>query len=89
MSPLCDNVVKEEEGEMKIKEILSQSRRDFKAIYICEHCGHEEKDRGLDSYDDTYFHKTVIPAMICGKCGKKAPDTYRPLAGKYPDWMQI
>lgn len=26
---------------MKIKEIISQNRRDFTAIYQCEHCGHE------------------------------------------------
>jgi len=31
---------------MKIKKIVSQHRRDFIAIYECEHCGHEEK--GVD-----------------------------------------
>lgn len=29
---------------MKIKKILSQNRRDFRAIYECEHCGNIEKD---------------------------------------------
>jgi len=68
---------------MKIKEIISQSRRDFTAIYECEHCGHTYKGSG---YDDTYFHQTVIPKiMACSKCGKKAPEDYRALATKYPD----
>lgn len=36
---------------MKIKEFLSQNRRDFRAIFECEHCGRilntkKEKDRG-------------------------------------------
>lgn len=54
---------------MRIKEKINQSRRDFKAVYECEHCGHEEIDRG---YDDHYFHEKVIPEMVCKKCGKKA-----------------
>jgi transcription elongation factor Elf1 len=69
---------------MKIKKIESQSRRDFYAIYECEHCGHEEKGSG---YDDSYFHQNVIPAMKCCKCGKTADENYRPLATKYPDSM--
>ena len=68
---------------MKIKEILSQNRRDFTAIYICEHCGHEEK---LGGYDDKNFHANVIPNMKCHECKKIAPENYRPLAPKYPDW---
>jgi len=71
---------------MKIKEILSQNRRDFTAIYICEHCGHKEEGYG---YDDTYFHQQVIPKMICIKCGKIASDNYRPLTTKYSDGMII
>jgi len=71
---------------MKIKEILSQSRRDFWAIYECEHCGHEEKSSG---YDDTNFHQNVIPQMKCAKCGKIAPSDYRPLATKYPAWETV
>jgi len=43
---------------MKIKKILTQSRRDFNAIYECESCGYEHKGRG---YDDNFFHKKVIP----------------------------
>jgi transcription elongation factor Elf1 len=71
---------------MKIKTITSQSRRDFYAIYECEHCGHEQKGSG---YDDANFHQNVIPKMECKKCGKKAPDAYRPLATKYPDSMVV
>jgi len=72
--------------DMKIKTILTQSRRDFIAIYECEHCQAETKSYG---YDDTNFHEQVIPAMVCEKCGKHAPSTYRPLATKYPDGHHI
>ena len=65
---------------MKIKEITSQYRRDFNAVYECEHCGHTQTDSG---YDDDYFHRTVIPNMTCPKCGKKASEDYRPLTTKY------
>lgn len=65
---------------MKIKKIIWQSRRDFNAIYECEHCGHEEEN---DGYDDAYFHGKVIPKMKCKKCGKTASSDYRPLAPKY------
>ncbi|HNG13998.1 MAG TPA: hypothetical protein PL173_13010 [Saprospiraceae bacterium] len=71
---------------MKIKTILSQHRRDFTAIYECEHCGNTNQGSG---YDDSYFHKKVIPEMTCDKCGKKADANYRPLATKYPDGFQI
>lgn len=52
---------------MRIKQILSQHRRDFTAIYICQHCGHETEG---DGYDDSYFHTEVIPKMKCKKCGE-------------------
>ena len=71
---------------MKIKEILSQTRRDFTAIYECEHCGYIKKERG---YDDENFHQNIIPKMICVKCGKVAGDNYRPLATKYPEGLQL
>jgi len=67
---------------MKIKKIIRQHRRDFTAIYECEHCGFTHKSYG---YDDTNFHKNVIPNMICGQCGKKADINYRPLTTKYTD----
>ena len=66
---------------MRIKEITSQSRRDFRADYECEHCGYIETG---DGYDDDNFHVNVIPKMKCLKCGKTAGDNYRPLATKYP-----
>ena len=66
---------------MKIKRIKSQHRRDFQAVYECEHCGHEEDGYG---YDDANFHQNVIPKMTCPKCGKGAADDYRPLGTKYP-----
>lgn len=71
---------------MRIKEIVSQHRRDFTAIYECEHCSHTETSSG---YDDTYFHQTVIPQMKCKKCEKSADANYRPLATKYPDGFVV
>jgi ribosomal protein L37AE/L43A len=61
---------------MKIQTITSQSRRDFYAIYECEHCGHTQEGSG---YDDANFHDNVIPAMKCPVCGKTASDSYQPL----------
>lgn len=66
---------------MKIKTIKSQNRRDFTAIYECEHCGHTHEGYG---YDDRNFHENAIPAMVCPACGKKAGPDYRPLTTKYP-----
>lgn len=71
---------------MKIKRIVNQNRRDFNAVYECEHCGHKVKGYG---YDDTNFHHNVIPKMICSKCNKIASDDYRPLETKYPDGMRV
>ncbi len=78
---------------MKIKEITSQYRRDFYAIYECQFCGHEEKGSG---YDDANFHNNVIPKMRCKSCGKSALENgdelkseYRPLSTKYPAGYQI
>ena len=71
---------------MRIKKIISQHRRDFQAIYECEHCGYTKQGYG---YDDSYFHNIVIPGMVCHKCKKRATDDYRPLATKYPDGMVV
>jgi len=65
---------------MKIQKIISQNRRDFRAIYECEHCDYAEEGNG---YDDDFFHRNVIPNMVCKKCGKKSPENYRPLTTKY------
>jgi len=67
---------------MKIKKITFQSRRDFHAIYECEHCGEVKEGSG---YDDSYYHNYVIPAMTCEVCGKTAPESYRGLAPKYSE----
>lgn len=72
---------------MRIKEILWQNRRDFSAIYECEHCGDSYEGSG---YDDAYFHREVVPEMECKKCGKKADmETFRPMGTKYPEGFQI
>lgn len=71
---------------MRIKKITWQHRRDFSAVYECEHCGYTEEGSG---YDDGNFHQNVVPKMVCKKCGKTASADYRPLTTKYPDWVQI
>ncbi len=71
---------------MRIKEITSQSRRDFDAIYECDHCGVTKKASG---YDDVHYHNKVIPAMKCAECGKTAGDSYRPLAPKHADGEEV
>jgi len=71
---------------MHIKKIIEQTRRDFTAIYICEHCNQEEKGYG---YDDTNFHKNIIPTKKCKNCGKVAGNEYNPLTTKYPDHFTI
>jgi len=65
---------------MRIKEITSQNRRDFRAIYECEHCGDTKDGKG---YDDANYHENIIPNMKCEKCEKTASDNYRPLTTKY------
>lgn len=65
---------------MRIKKIISQHRRDFNAVYECEHCGAEKIGYG---YDDDYFHRFVIPEIKCDDCGKTAPSDYRPMGTKY------
>ena len=67
---------------MKIKKLLSQHRRDFTAIFECEHCGDTKTSGG---YDDSNYHQNVIPNMICKKCEKKADESYSPLTTKYHD----
>lgn len=59
---------------MRILKFISQHRRDFQAIYECDHCGDTHQASG---YDDTNFHQNVIPDMVCKKCGKKASADYR------------
>ena len=66
---------------MKIEKITSQSRRDFWATMVCEHCGHKEKD--VSGYDDNYFHSEVIPKMKCKECGLTSGGDFTPLTPKY------
>jgi rubredoxin len=76
---------------MKIKQIVEQHRRDFRAIYECEGCGYisKTKERG---YDDRNFHDNVIPDMKCPKCGKSRNDlgiTGERTGTRYPEGYQI
>lgn len=72
---------------MKIKQITSQTRRDFWADMECESCGYVEKN--VSGYDDANFHENVIPNMKCNSCGNTSPKSYRSLATKYPENYQI
>jgi len=71
---------------MRIKTITEQNRRDFRAIYECEHCGDSYEGSG---YDDVNFHLIVIPRRECKQCGKTASKNYRPLTTKYPEGQQV
>ncbi|WP_239700317.1 hypothetical protein [Mammaliicoccus sp. D-M17] len=71
---------------MRIKEKLRQHRRDFIAIYECEHCGFTKKEEG---YDDANFHQNVIPKFECDNCGKTADEDYQALPTRYPEGYQI
>lgn len=71
---------------MRIKTIISQHRRDFQAVFECEHCGGIITRGG---YDDDHFHRNVVPALKCANCGKSADKNYRPLATKYPEGAQV
>ncbi len=71
---------------MRIKQIIRQHRRDFVAIYFCEHCGYEVEKSG---YDDSNFHENVIPLMVCPECGKQASEDYRALTTKYQPWEVV
>ncbi len=53
---------------MKIKNIISRHRNDFRADMECEHCGHVQRNN--NGYDDSNYHNRVIPAMTCSACGK-------------------
>lgn len=61
---------------MRIREKLRQYRRDFMAVFECEHCGHTHEQHG---YDDSYFHNHVVPGMTCPQCGKSAGADYKPM----------
>ena len=71
---------------MKIKTVISQNRRDFMAIYECEHCKYDIEKYG---YDDLNFHQNVIPNIVCPSCGQKADSNYRALTPKYPKDMVV
>jgi hypothetical protein len=75
---------------MKLKNITSQSRRDFWGTYQCEFCEHTEEK--VSGYDDDYFHSNVTPQMKCKKCGEstlsKGGDIQE-VKTKYPECYQI
>lgn len=53
---------------MRIKQITWRHRNDYKAVMVCEHCGHEQDDN--HGYSDHFYFDRVIPAMKCDACGK-------------------
>ena len=74
---------------MKLVEITSQSRRDFRGIYKCEGCGHTETYSG---YDDRNFHDNVTPMWECKKCGESTKTLdllVVPVQTKYNEWESV
>ena len=65
---------------MRITKLFNRIRRDFEAIYECEHCQFTTAGYG---YDDANFHQHIIPNRVCPKCKKKSPSNYEPLSPKY------
>lgn len=65
---------------MRIKKILSRNRRDFQAVYECEHCKNTYEDSG---YDDAHFHESVVPNMKCKLCKGTSPEGFQPLIPRY------
>lgn len=57
---------------MKIQTVTSSYGNDFRADYVCEHCGHVKNAYG---YNDAYFHNVVIPGWSCEKCGLRRNGT--------------
>lgn len=75
---------------MKIKEITSRNRRDFRAIYECEGCGNVTPAQS--GYDDRNFHDNVIPAMVCCACRKSSimlGTKVTPTALLYPEGLNV
>ncbi|MEE8598929.1 MAG: hypothetical protein V3S69_05385 [Dehalococcoidales bacterium] len=70
---------------MHIKKILTRHRRDFTAIYECEHCGHMHTDSG---YDDCNFHNNVVPSWHCSSCNKTATAATA-TTPKYSEGLQL
>lgn len=54
---------------MIVTKYTYSHRNDFKAIYKCDQCGHEQEGWG---YSDDFFYDTVLPNAICPKCGKNS-----------------
>jgi len=61
---------------MKIKDIISEFRNDFRAVMECEHCGAEWLNK--HGYHDNFYHTKVIPDMFCNSCGKNRAGESRP-----------
>lgn len=75
---------------MIIKEMLSQSRRDFTATMECEFCKSTVKNDS--GYDDDYYREHVIPNMKCKSCEKSTVSEGGPInpqQTKYPEGFVI
>lgn len=74
---------------MRITEITSQNRRDFRANIECENCNATDK---INGYDDRNYHDNVIPNMKCKVCGKSRNDlgiTAEITPTKYASWQVV
>ena len=77
---------------MKLIKILDQSRRDFQGQYKCEFCEHIATDEGMDSYDDRYYHDTIISNKKCPKCNKSTiseKGIIERTPTRYPEGFQV
>lgn len=76
---------------MRIKEILWQHRRDFTAIYECEHCGHTHKSKGYEDgcadrpqgeWVDVWQDGVCSWRGTCSNC-RRTNDIPPPMLAKY------
>jgi hypothetical protein len=49
---------------MKIKKILRQLRRDFTAIFVCQHCGNEEEKSGYNEFNLSKEQKAAYDFLV-------------------------
>lgn len=74
---------------MIIAKFISQNRRDFRAVYQCEGCGHSQESSG---YDDRNFHDNVVPALLCPQCNESTNSLgLKPaqVETRYQEWEHI
>ena len=75
---------------MKLKEKVSQYRRDTRIILECQSCGYVMPE--FTGYDDDNYYVNVIPNIKCTQCGKSSTDLdiiNEPVKTRYAPWQVI